>query len=410
MKGGRVAAAVLSILPVVALRATEVSGQRPPRVLTGIDVLERDGFAVLTGKRVGLITNHSGRNIRGQRTVDILRTAPGVELKRLFSPEHGLFGNLDEKIGHGTDPSTGLPVFSLYGEHRKPTPEMLDGLDALVFDVQDAGARFYTYSATLGLAMEAAAEAGLDFVVLDRPNPITGMRPDGPLAEPEFYGFTAYGPLPVAHGMTLGELAVLYTTEWNPHRRLPRERLTVVRMDGWTRRMWFDETQLVWVSPSPNLRNVNQTALYPAICLLEAANVSVGRGTDEPFSTFGAPWIRHRELVAALQAEDLPGVRFYPVEFTPASSKFRGEKCLGVYVLLTDRDRFEPVRTGLTIAWHLRNVHGEAFEFDRVLRLLHNRRVLEAVRGATTTAQFSMLWADDLARFERHRRSALLYP
>lgn len=379
-------------------------------VLTGIDVLERDGYAVLTGKRIGLITNHSGRNLRGQRTVDLLHKAPGVRLVRLFSPEHGLFGNLDEKIGHGTDPDTGLPVFSLYGEHRKPTQDMLEGLDALVFDIQDAGARFYTYSATLGLAMEAAAEAGIDFVVLDRPNPITGLRPDGPLADAEFFGFTAYGPMPVAHGMTLGELAVLYTTDWNPHRRLPRERLTVVRMEGWRRDMWFDRTGLVWVNPSPNLRNLNQTALYPAVCLLEAANVSVGRGTDEPFSTFGAPWVRHRELAAALNAEQLPGVRFYPVEFTPASSKFRGEKCFGVYIVLTDRDRLEPVRTGLVIAWHLRNLHGETFEFDRVLRLLHNRRVLEAVRAATTTASFPLLWQDDLAAFEKHRRGALLYP
>lgn len=379
-------------------------------VLTGIDVLERDGYAVLTGKRIGLITNHSGRNLRGQRTVDLLHKAPGVRLVKLFSPEHGLFGNLDEKIGHGTDPETGLPVFSLYGEHRKPTQDMLEGLDALVFDIQDAGARFYTYSATLGLAMEAAAEAGIDFIVLDRPNPITGLRPDGPLADSEFFGFTAYGPMPVAHGMTLGELAVLYTTDWNPHRRLPRERLTVVRMEGWRRDMWFDQTGLVWVNPSPNLRNLNQTALYPAVCLLEAANLSVGRGTDEPFSTFGAPWVRHRELAAALNAEQLPGVRFYPVEFTPASSKFRGEKCFGVYIVLTDRDRLEPVRTGLVIAWHLRNLHGEAFEFDRVLRLLHNRRVLEAVRAATTTASFPLLWQDDLAAFEKHRRGALLYP
>lgn len=388
----------------------------PPVVLTGIDVLHRDGYRPLQGKRIALITNHSGRDLHGRRTVDLLHTAPGVQLLRLFSPEHGLFGDLDEKIGHGTDPATGLKVYSLYGETRKPTFDMLEGLDALVFDIQDAGARFYTYSATLGLAMEAAAAAGLEFIVLDRPNPITGLRPDGPLAEREFFGFTAYGPMPVAHGMTLGELALLYTTDWDPtaprqtrQPRLDRAKLTVVPVEGWQRGMWFDETLLTWVNPTPNLCNLNQTALYPAICLLEAANLSVGRGTDEPFSTFGAPWVKHRELAAALNAENLPGVRFYPIEFTPASSKFRGEKCFGVYVLLTDRNALQPIRTGLTIAWHLRQLHGDTFEFDKVVRLLQNRRVLDAVRNASSTADFAQLWQDDLAQFEKLRQPHLLY-
>jgi uncharacterized protein YbbC (DUF1343 family) len=286
---------------------------------------------------------------------------------------------------------------------------MLEGLDVLVFDIQDAGARFYTYSATLGLAMESAAEAGLEVVVLDRPNPITGLRVDGPIAEKEFYGFTAYGPMPVAHGMTLGELAQLYTSEWNEKPRLAREKLTVVPMEGWTRGMWFDETNLVWVNPSPNLRNLTQATLYPGVCLLEAANVSVGRGTDEPFSTVGAPWIDGRRLAAALNSEKLPGVRFVPIEFVPASSKFKDQLCRGVYLVLTDREAFEPVRTGLVMAWHLKRLHGDTFEFDKVVRLLQNRRVLEAVRGAKSTGDLASLWKDDVARFMALRERFLLY-
>ena len=381
----------------------------PSPVLNGIDVLQRDNFKILAGKRIGIITNHSGRNLAATRTVDLLAAAPGVEIVCLFSPEHGLFGVLDEKIGHGTDDKTGLKVYSLYGETRKPTRDMLAGIDTLVFDIQDAGARFYTYSATLGLAMEAAADAGIDFVVLDRPNPITGTRVDGPIAEPEFFGFTAYGPLPVAHGMTLGELAKLYTSDWNPNPRLPEGRLTVVPVQGWKRDMWFDQTNLTWVNPSPNLRNLTQAALYPGICLLEAANVSVGRGTDEPFSTLGAPWIDGRQLAAALNADNLPGVRFIPTEFTPTSSKFKDQPCRGVSIVVTDRLALQPVRTGLAIAWHLRAIHGAAFEFDKVVRLLQNRSVLEAVRSAQTPAEFQALWSADVEAFRSRREPFLLY-
>ncbi|MBI4580466.1 MAG: DUF1343 domain-containing protein, partial [Planctomycetes bacterium] len=324
----------------------------------------------------------------------------------IFSPEHGLFGLLDEKVGDTVDPETGLTVFSLYGKTQRPTPEMLEGVDTILFDIQDIGARFYTYPATMGLAIEEAAKHNIRVVVLDRPNPITGVRVDGPISDKDRPRFTAFGPLPVMHGLTVGELARLFNKEYNIHCDL-----TVVEVKGWKRSMWWDETGLPWINPSPNMRNLAQATLYPGVCLLEATNVSVGRGTDQPFEFVGAPWIDGRKWAAALNAANLPGVRFVPISFTPAKgSKFGEKACGGVYVFLTDREAFEPVRTGLTMAWHLRKLFGDAFEVDKVLNLLGNAEVMQALKTTDDPAKLPALWKTPLDEFKKVRERYLIYP
>lgn len=379
----------------------------PAEVLCGVDVLARDQFKPLAGRRVALITNHSGRTRDGRRTVDVLfaAKAQNVTLVHLFSPEHGLYGVLDEKVGNTTDPATGLPVFSLYGKTNRPTAEMLDGVDTLVFDIQDVGARFYTYSATLGNCMQEAARRNVRFVVLDRPCPITGTIVEGPIADKSHFGFTAFGPMPVAHGMTFGELARLYNDAWGIHCDLQ-----VIPCDGWRRDMWYDETGLTWVNPSPNLRNLNAALLYTGVCLLEATNVSVGRGTDQPFEQFGAPWMDARKLSASLNAADLPGVRFVPAEFTPRESKFKDKPCQAVHILVTDRDAVHPVLTGVTIVWHLRKLFPNDFEFDKVERLLQSHAALEAIRAANNPREAQRAWQGELADFAKLRQTYLMYP
>lgn len=389
----------------VAAAITGAAYGPPAEVLCGIDLLERDGFRLLAGRKVALITNHTGRNRAGKRTVDLLLKAPDVKVVKLFSPEHGFYGQLDEKVGDTVDKATGLKVYSLYGETRRPTPEMLEGVDTIVYDIQDIGARFYTYSATLGYAMEAAAKHGLKMVVLDRPNPITGLIVDGPIADKERYGFTAYGPLPVVHGMTFGELALMCNTEYSVNCDL-----TLVELQGWRRSMWWDQTGLMWVNPSPNMRNLTQAILYPAICLLEATNVSVGRGTDQPFEVFGAPWIDGQKLAAALNEAGLPGLRFIPIEFTPTSSKFAKKPCQGVYVMVTDRQNVRLVLSGLTIAWELKRLFGKAFEIDKVINLLANAETLNNLKTAETPTTLPSGWLGPLGKFRDVRQKYLIYP
>lgn len=377
----------------------------PAEVLCGLDVMERDQFAALKGKNVAIVTNHSGRNRAGTHIVELLSKAPDVKIVSLFSPEHGLYGEVDEEVGHGTDPKSGLKVWSLYGETRKPTAEMLKGVDTLVFDIQDVGARFYTYSATLGICMEAAKENKLAIFVLDRPNPITGLVAEGPVADKKFVGqFTAYGPVPVAHGMTFGELANYYKNELGVDCDLH-----IVEMQNWTRAMWYDETGLLWVNPSPNMRNLNQATLYPGTCLIEATNVSVGRGTDQPFETFGAPWIDGRKLSAELNAASLPGLRFYPIEFTPKSSKFKDEKCQGVYVLVTDRNAVKAVEAGTTIAWTIKNLFGDKFEYVKVVRLLQDEATQKAIETVDDPKKIPATWAEELEAFKKIREKYLIY-
>jgi len=377
---------------------------RQPKVRTGLDVLAADGFAALKGLRVGLITNHTGLDARGRRNLELLAAAPEVRLTALFSPEHGLEGDLDEKVASGSEPGTGLIVHSLYGDTRRPTEAMLEGLDALVFDIQDAGARFYTYATTMAYAMEAAARRGIPIHVLDRPNPIGATRVEGPMLDAGRTSFTGYWPMPVRHGMTLGELARLFNEEAGI-----RADLRVVPMQGYARGDWFDATGLAWVPPSPNLRTLTQAALYPGVALIEGANVSVGRGTDHPFELVGAPWIDAQALTARLQTRAIPGVRFSPAEFTPTENRYRGQRCLGVRIELTDREALDSPALGVELATALHRLYPEHFRLDLTLGSIGSAAVLAAIRAGEDPRAIAAAWAADLDAFRALRDRYLLY-
>ncbi len=373
-------------------------------VKVGVDVLADRRFAPLSGKRVGLITNHTGLDAVGRRTIDRLARAPGVKLRAIFSPEHGLSGQADAKVASGRDAATSLPVYSLYGETRRPAPDLLKDLDALAFDVQDAGARFYTYMTTMGYAMEAAAKKGIDFLVLDRPNPITASRVEGPVMDPGLKSFTGYFPLPVRHGMTLGELALMFNAEHKIGARL-----TVIPMQGYRREMWFDETGIAWVNPSPNLRSLTQAIFYPGVALAEASNVSVGRGTESPFELLGAPWIEAEALVRYLRGRKLPAVEFEPISFRPASSRFKGEVCHGVRLILKDRDRLDAVRLGIEMLCALQRLYPGRFEIDKALGLVGSRAALQAIKESLDPEAIAAFWQPQLDEFLKRRESYLLY-
>ncbi len=387
-----------------ALALAAGSNTTARRVLTGIDVLERDGFRQLAGMRIGLVTNQTGRDGAGRATIDVLHKAPGVKLAALFSPEHGIRGLADEKISDSKDEQTGLPIYSLYGETRRPKPEQLKDLDALVFDIQDVGVRFYTYISTLGLVMEEAANAHLPVFVLDRPNPIGGLEVEGPIADADKLSFTAYHTIPVRHGMTIGELAQLF----NQERKIGCD-LRVIKMDGWRRTMWFDETNLIWTNPSPNMRSLTEATLYPGIGLLETTNISVGRGTDTPFELVGAPWIDEQQLAAYLNSRRIAGVRFVPVRFTPKTSIFKDEECRGVNIVITDRIRFRPVTNGIEIAVALRKLYPSAWKAESYLRLLVNAQALKRLQRGDTPEDIIASWAPALAQFHEARTKSLIY-
>lgn len=373
-------------------------------VLTGIDVLVRDDMVGLVGQRVGLITNPTGVDRQGRLTSEILATHPRVNLTALFSPEHGPAANLDvAQIGDSVDALTGRVVYSLYGKTRRPTAEMLAGVDTLVFDIQDIGTRFYTYVSTMGEAMRAAAEHGKRFVVLDRPNPLGGETLEGPLLDLGSESFVGYHRLPLRHGMTVGELAGLLRNELG----LDLD-LWVVPCEGWSRDQYWDATGLLWINPSPNMRSLNQALLYPGMGLWEMTNVSVGRGTDTPFEWLGAPWIDGVVLARVLNSRALPGVRFVPVRFTPHSSKYAGELCDGIQVIVTDRSQFASVDCGIAIGAALKTLYPQ-WETKELNRLLGNRQVAEALLSGREWADIKALWLADLATFDQRRRTHLLY-
>lgn len=373
-------------------------------VLTGIDVLRAEGFERLKGMRVGLITNASGRARDGTSTVDLLLGAPGVKLAALFTPEHGLDAAHAGKIGDSRDDRSGLPIYSLYGDAFAPSAGSLTGIDALVFDVQDVGVRFFTYAATMLQAMKAAREHGVRFIVLDRPNPIDGIDVAGPVLVPPTSSFVNYHSLPIRHGMTMGELATLL----NADERLGVA-LSVVTMRGWRRDAYGDETGLPWTNPSPNLRSVDEAVLYPAIGLLEATNLAVGRGTDAPFERIGAPWINASSLAVALAAEALPGVVFTPEDFTPDADRYAGRLCHGVHVTVRDRARFEPVQTGLAIARVLRRLYRHDWEFAKLDRLLVHPEAMSAIDAGVPLAAVVQTYRAELAAFMTKREKYLLY-
>ena len=374
-------------------------------VLTGIDVLVHDGFRQLAGRRVGLITNQTGIDRHGVSTALRLADARNVDLVALFSPEHGLEGKLDvARINDSQDKRTGIKVFSLYGKTRKPTAESLKAVDTLVFDIQDIGTRFYTFISTMGLAMQAAAEHQVRFVVLDRPNPIGGLAVEGPLLDDGRQSFVGFHTLPVRHGMTVGELARMFKAEM----KLDVD-LEVIKVNGWNRGEYFDATGLVWINPSPNMRSLTQAFLYPGIGLLETTNISVGRGTDTPFEVIGAPWLDGPRLAAEMNSAKLPGVRFVPIQFTPASSKFKGELCSGVNIIVTNRAIFQPVRTGLQIASHLRRVHRDDWKADALIRLLANKNAFDAVLSGCSVDEIERDNHPAMIQFLARRKQVLLY-
>ena len=374
------------------------------RVNCGIDVLVEEGFRPLKSLKIGLVTNHTGRSRDGKSTIDVLFRAPGVTLVRLFSPEHGIRGELDTKVPDGKDEATGLRIVSLYGQDRKPRAQDLEGLDALVYDIQDIGARFYTYITTLGLVMEAAKDSGKKVFVLDRPNPVGGLAVAGPMRDDEFSSFIAYHTLPVRHGMTVGELALLYNTE-----RAIGASLEVVRCRGWKRDELFDRTGLVWVNPSPNMRSLTEALLYPGVGMLEATNLATGRGTDTPFERVGAPWIDPSAFAAALNASQLAGVRFIPIFFTPSQRQYAGQRCGGVQIMITNWSEFDPLRLGATLAVQLRALYPKDWKPEGLLRLMADRATYQDILDGKGVDAIMERWNTEVSEFQKVRSRYLLY-
>jgi uncharacterized protein YbbC (DUF1343 family)/CubicO group peptidase (beta-lactamase class C family) len=374
-------------------------------VKLGIDVLKRDGFAPLKGKRVGLITNHTGVDSTGKTTIDLLHEAEGVKLVALFSPEHGIRGELDiSEISDTVDEKTGVPVYSLYGKSRKPSKEQMEMVDVMVFDIQDIGARFYTYTSTMGICMEACAEAGKPYIVLDRPNPIGGEIVEGPMLDEGGESFVAHHQLPVRHGMTIGELARMFKEE----RKLDVD-LTVVELEGWKRSMYLFDTGLEWKNPSPNMRSLRAAVLYPGVGMLEFTNISVGRGTETPFEVMGAPWIRERELAEAVNKAMPPGVRVLPIRFTPTSSKFPKEECGGLSFIITDWNAFRSFDLGLTLASAMHKLHPDDWKPKRWMRLLGNKKVYDRLLDGDEVAEILADIDADLAKFRERKKQYEIY-
>ena len=402
---------VLALLSSLAPPLAAAPRSVPPplaRVATGIDVLRLQGYAPLAGRRVGLITHLAAIDSQGWRTLDRLRWAPDVTLVKLFSPEHGLYGDAEGAVASGREPFSGLPLLSLYGPSRRPDPAQLQDIDTLVFDAQDAGARFFTYISTMALAMEAAAEQGLRFVVLDRPNPIRADRPGGPVLDAGWQSFTGAAGLPVQHGMTVGELARWFQDEIRERRGLALD-LQVIAMQGYRRTMWFDQTGLDWVPPSPNLRTPGAAALYPGVAWVEGANVSVGRGTPHPFEWLGAPWIDGPELARALSAAAMPGLAFAPIDFTPDAGPYRGRPCHGVQIQVRDRERLDGPLLGALLIRTLYQRWPADFRIERTQALVGSRATLEELRSGVAIETVAAHWQGALADFLARRERYLLY-
>ena len=378
---------------------------RFPDVLNGIDVLERDQFAALEGLRVGLITNQTGTNQKGVTTIDLLHRSHRVDLKLLFGPEHGIRGTLDDKVEDGVDDKTKLPVVSLYAgeDRRKPKTEHLAEVDALVFDMQDIGTRFYTFISTMGLAMEAAEDAGLRFFVLDRMNPIGGQKVAGPMREGD-PTFTSFHQVPLQHGMTIGEIARLYQKE-----HCPQLKLTVIPIENWTRGMRFDETGFLWIKPSPNMPNLTAATLYPGLGLLEFTNVSVGRGTNFPFEIFGASYVDEAEFVRKLDLARLPGLAFVPIRFTPTASKFEDQECGGVRIILKDPEKCPSVELGVLLAQTLRELYPDQWETKKLNTLLRHPPTETAINELKPRMEIVKSWEAGLENFYLRRAGILLY-
>lgn len=393
--------------------------QQAGNVRPGADVLLDSEFALIKGKRVGLVTNHSALLSDGRHLADALHASPDVKLVVLFGPEHGIRGDAPDgrTVRDSIDAATGIPVYSLYGAIRKPTPEMLRDVDVLLFDIQDIGARFYTYISTMSYAMEAAAEQHIPFVVLDRPNPIRGTWVEGFIRDDSLRSFVGLHPIPIAHGMTVGELARMFNGEGWLAEGVQAD-LTVVGMEGWERSLWYDETGLKWVRPSPNMATLNTAVVYPGTCLIEGTNLSEGRGTDRPFEYLGAPFVDGTRWAERLNAARLPGVTFEPVAFTPreiprvtANPKYRDLDCSGILVQVTDRDRYEPVRTGVHILSSAKALFADSLRWREgaIDRLSGTKRLRRQIDTGRNPEDIVAGWTQEVRRFEEMRKQYLLY-
>ncbi|MBX6366142.1 MAG: DUF1343 domain-containing protein [Gemmatimonadetes bacterium] len=394
---------------------TPSSKPRAPVVRPGVEVFVANPPAVVKGKRIGLITNQSGIDRQRRSTIDLIRAMPGVTLVALFSPEHGIRGVAETRVESSTDERTGLPIYSLYGETREPTPEMLKDVDVLVYDIQDLGVRQYTFESTMALAMKAAARKGIPFVVLDRPNPVTGTILEGNRLEPGFETFVGIYPVLSRHGMTVGELAKMYNAEQHIGADL-----TVVPMQGWRRDMWFDETGLPWVNPSPNIRRLEAAIHYPGTVFFEAVNVSEGRGTSAPFEQIGAPWLDNVRLAATMNAMKLPGVRFEAVDIPTdsAARKYPGQTLKGVRFVITDRNAYRPIAASLLVIEQIRKMHPDKFEWRgsnarepgllTIERHGGTKKLREAIENGTV-AELLKAWERDQAEFAKTRAKYLIY-
>jgi uncharacterized protein YbbC (DUF1343 family) len=371
---------------------------------TGIDALILHNFSEVAGLRIGLVTNRSVRNSNGQSTIEVLAKAPGLNLVAIFTPEHGLGADREGNIQSSHDAETGLPVYSLYGASRRPLDSMLFGVDAFVIDLQDVGVRFYTYATTMAYVMEAAAAKHIPVIVLDRPNPIAAAGVKGPMLEPGLLSFTGYFSMPVQHGMTLGELALMFNAE-----KSIGANLSVVRMQNYRRESWYDETGLAWTNPSPNLRTIEEAILYPGVALIEGANVSVGRGTSTPFEIAGVPWIEGHSLLSYLETRGIPGVRFAAADFTPEADRYAHVLCHGVRISLAERSKFNAPRLGIELAAALHRLYPEHFSIDDTASLIGSREIVGAIKAGGDPLEIEKGWQEGLAGFLRVRSKYLLY-
>ncbi len=404
---------------VLSILLLNLSLSQGNRVKIGAEVFLERYLDIIRGKKIGIVTNHTGVLPDGRHIVDVLNSMPDVKIVALFGPEHGIRGEVPDgkSISHGVDTKTGIKVYSLYGEVKKPTPEMLKDIDVLIFDIQDVGARFYTYISTMSYCMEACAELGKKFIVLDRPNPIRGVYVDGPVLEGRFKSFVGLHPIPVAHGMTVGELAKLFNEEGWLEKGAKAD-LIVVKMENYSREMWFDQTGLPWIKPSPNMITLKTAIVYTATCFIEGTNVSEGRGTAHPFEWIGAPWIDASRLATELNSYNLPGIKFEPIEFIPVDiekvtvdPKYEGEKCRGVFLNVYDREKFEPVKTAVYILYTLKKMYPTEFKWRTAGqdRLWGTDKIRLMIDEGKRPEEIVKSWEDELKNFLKVRKKYLIY-
>ena len=376
------------------------------KVKLGIDVLAENNFSIIKNKKVGLIINHTSINSNWRSTIEIIAESNVCELVAIFTPEHGFDGKLDEYINYGDSLIYNVPVYSLYGETLRPEKRMIRNIDYLIFDILDIGTRFYTYIGTMKYCMEVANENNIGFIVLDRPNPINGIDISGPMLKKiNVFGLAGVHNLPIRHGMTPGELALLFKAD-----EKMQLNLNIIKMEGWKREMWFDETELPWLNPSPNIRNMNQASLYPGLGLFERLNVANKRGLPSPFEMIGAPWINAYDFVNSLNKYNLPGVNFTPIKFFPEEHKYSNELCEGIYITITDREKLEPVKLGFIIIITLYKMYPLEFDIDKLWHITRSKGLIQKIKNDSSITELIKDWNNDLDIFRNKRGQYLLYP